>query len=109
MYNEMFKDLNEQLQAGLKPWLQLNTAVLEQVESLTNAQLDSAKFYADLSIAQLKQLTAVQSPAELSQLGAKQVELAKEVQSRVKADAEKLVDINKNLKEACESVTKAAV
>ncbi|MDN3652364.1 phasin family protein [Thalassotalea ponticola] len=109
MYNDMFKGFSEQVQAGMKPWVELNSAVVKQVETLTAAQLDSAKFYSEIGLTQLKQLSEIQSPADISQLGAKQVELAKEIQARVQADTQKLVEINKDLKAAYESAAKAAV
>lgn len=78
----------------IEPARAYGSLTLEYYEKLTSTQLDAARAYADLSLAQIRAWLEVKDPESFKKVVEGQPQVAQELGARVKDDAEKLISLS---------------
>jgi len=78
-------------------------------EKLVSAQLDAAKAYADVNLAQLRRLVEVKDVEGLKGYLDGQQQVAKELTERLKGDADKVVALQQDFVEQSQKLTEGSV
>lgn len=90
MYTDFFKSLNDQSQSTFEPVLKFNQLVAKNFSALTNLQLDSARQYADIGLAQIHMNSQVKDIQSLVSSGTKQMETMTRISQQMIEDGKKL-------------------
>ncbi|WP_197457590.1 phasin family protein [Snodgrassella sp. CFCC 13594] len=98
MYTDIFKTLNEQSQNTFEPMVKFNQLVAKNFSELTNLQLDSARQYADIGLAQLHLNSQVKDIQSLISSGTKQMETMTRISQQMIEDGKKLAALTNDFK-----------
>lgn len=104
MYSNIFQNLNEHGEKAFAPMLKYNQLVAQNFTALTNLQLDAARQYADIGLAQLQLGGQVKDVQSLVNVGAKQIETMTRVSQQMIEDAKKLSDLAQEFKVGLEQL-----
>jgi phasin family protein len=106
MQENIINAFAEQAKSMYSPLTKLNTLMVENIEKMTEFQLNSIKSYADLSIDQLKKASDVKDADSLRNFSSSQNEVAATVNKKIMEDAKSLADIANEFKSQIETVWK---
>jgi phasin family protein len=106
MQENIINAFAEQAKSMYSPLTKLNTLMVENIEKMTEFQLNSIKSYADLSIDQLKKASDVKDADSLRNFSSSQNEVAATVNKKIMEDAKSLADIANDFKSQIETVWK---
>ena len=104
MYSNIFQNFSEHSEKAFAPVLQYNQLVANNFTALTNLQLDSARRYADIGMAQLQAGGQVKDAQSLASMGAKQLEIMTKISQQMMEDAKKLGDLTEEFKAGLEKI-----
>ena len=90
MYTDIFKTLNDQSQNAFEPMVKFNQLVAKNFSELTNLQLDSARQYADIGLAQIHMSSQIKDMQTLISSGTKQMETMTRISQQMIEDGKKL-------------------
>lgn len=90
MYTDLFKTLSDQSQNTFEPVLKFNQLVAKNFSALTNLQLDSARQYADIGLAQIHMNSQIKDMQTLISSGTKQMETMTRISQQMIEDGKKL-------------------
>ncbi|WP_037586324.1 phasin family protein [Stenoxybacter acetivorans] len=90
MYTDIFKAFNDQSKTTLEPVVKFNQLVAKNFTELTNLQLDSARQYAEIGLAQLQLNSQVKDMQSLMNSGSKQMETMNRISQQMIEDGKKL-------------------
>ncbi|EGY53410.1 phasin family protein [Neisseria shayeganii] len=90
MYTDLFKTLSDQSQNTFEPVLKFNQLVAKNFSALTNLQLDSARQYADIGLAQIHMNSQIKDVQSLISSGTKQMETMTRISQQMIEDGKKL-------------------
>lgn len=113
MSNELMDKAAEALHKLNAPLKQLGALAIEQAEKLSQLQVDSAKNYTGMTLEQLRAALQIEDAKGLQAFVEQQGKLAEAVAARLKADAEAVVEMQKQFAAAAQKLiqdqAKAAV
>jgi phasin family protein len=98
MYTDIFKTLNDQSQNAFEPMVKFNQLVAKNFSELTNLQLDSARQYADIGLAQMHLNSQVKDVQSLVNSGTKQLETMTRISQQMIEDGKKLANLANDFK-----------
>ena len=98
MYTDIFKTLNDQSQNAFEPMDKFNQLVAKNFSELTNLQLDSARQYADIGLAQMHLNSQVKDVQSLVNSGTKQLETMTRISQQMIEDGKKLANLANDFK-----------
>ncbi|OIN13097.1 phasin family protein [Oceanisphaera psychrotolerans] len=104
MYTDIFKNFSEQTEKTFGPMMKYNQLVADNFTALTNLQLDAARQYADIGLAQLQAGSQVKDVQSLVSSGAKQLETMTRVSQQMMEDGKKLADLAQEFKSGLEAL-----
>lgn len=104
MYTNIFQNVNEQSEKAVAPLLKYNQLVANNFTALTNLQLDAARQYADIGLAQLQASAQVKDAQSLMSHGSKQLETMTRVSQQMMEDAKKLAELAQEFKTGLEQL-----
>ena len=90
MYTDLFKTLSDQSQNTFEPVLKFNQLGAKNFSALTKLQLDSARQYADIGLAQMHLNSQVKDVQSLVNSGTKQLETMTRISQQMIEDGKKL-------------------
>ncbi|MDQ2696821.1 MAG: phasin family protein [Pseudomonadota bacterium] len=113
MSNDVFVNVNKQVQNALAPVVQVNRVAVANLEKLVEFQLQTLPSYVELGLGQLKAAAEVTEPQALQAFYASQVEVARTLRQKLVADSKALAKLGNDFVAevsalARESVAKAA-
>jgi phasin family protein len=82
---------------------------VDYTEKLVNAQLEAAKAYSDITLAQLRSLAEVKDAEGLRSYMEGQQAVAKDLSERLKGDAEKVVALQQDFVQQSQKLTEGSV
>lgn len=106
MQENIINAFSEQAKSMYSPLTKLNTLMVENIEKMTEFQLNSIKSYADLSIDQMKKATDIKDAESFRDFSSSQTEVAATVNKKIMEDAKSLADIANEFKSQIENVWK---
>lgn len=98
MYTNIFQNFNEHGEKAFAPVLKFNQLVSKNFTALTHLQLDAARQYADIGLAQLQLGGQIKDAQSLTSMGAKQLETMTRISQQMMEDAKKLGDLAQEFK-----------
>lgn len=98
MYTDIFKTLNDQSQSAFEPVVKFNQLVAKNFSELTNLQLDSARQYADIGLAQMHLNSQIKDVQSLVSSGTKQLETMTRISQQMIEDGKKLGNLANDFK-----------
>ncbi|WP_107851718.1 phasin family protein [Oceanimonas marisflavi] len=98
MYTDIFKTFNDQTEKAFGPLYQYNQLVAKNFTALTNLQLEAARQYADIGLAQLQANSQVRDVQGLVTSGAKQLETMTRISQQMIEDGKKLAELAQEFK-----------
>jgi len=104
MYTDIFKTFSEQTEKAFAPVVKYNQLVAKNVTDLTNLQLEAARAYADLGLAQLQVASEVKDVQSFVAYGNKQVEAMTKLSQQLIDDGKKLSAIAEEFKAEVEAL-----
>ncbi|MGO5000166.1 phasin family protein [Oceanisphaera sp. W20_SRM_FM3] len=104
MYSNIFQNFSENTEKTFAPVLKYNQLVADNFMALTNLQLDAARRYADIGLAQLQSASQFKDAASFANLGSKQLETMTRISQQMMEDASKLADLTQEFKAGLESI-----
>jgi len=105
MYTDIFKSFSEQSEKAFAPVVKFNQLVAKNVTDLTNLQLEAARSYADLGLAQLQIASEVKDVQSFVAYGNKQIEAMTKLSQQLLEDGKKLSTIVEEFKAEVEALT----
>lgn len=106
MQENIINAFAEQAKSMYSPLSKLNSLMVENIEKMTEFQLNSIKSYADMSIDQMKKATEVKDADSFRNFSSTQTEVAASVNKKIMEDAKSLADIANDFKSQIETVWK---
>lgn len=106
MQENIINAFAEQAKSMYSPLTKLNSLMVENIEKMTEFQLNSIKSYADMSIDQMKKATEIKDADSLRTFSSAQTEVAATVNKKIMEDAKSLADIANEFKTQIEGVWK---
>lgn len=110
MMNPTIEQMNkqfEQLVSG--PARSFAELSINHLEALVSNQVELSKSYADLGFKQVRAALDIKAPADVQSYIESQQNVARELGERVKADAEKVVSLNRKYAEQAQALTQKSV
>lgn len=104
MYTNMFQNFNEHSEKTFAPVLKFNQLVANNFTALTNLQLDAARQYADIGLAQLQLGTQLKDAQSIANMGTKQLETMTRISQQMMEDAKKMGDLAQEFKAGLENL-----
>lgn len=104
MYTDLFKTFNEQSQNAIAPVVKFNQLLAKNFSELTNLQLDAARQYADIGLAQMQLNSQVKDMQTLVNCGAKQMETMTRISQQMIEDGKKLANLANEFKAELDSL-----
>ncbi|MDV2858399.1 phasin family protein [Oceanimonas sp. CAM02] len=98
MYTDIFKTFNDQTEKTFGPLYQYNQLVAKNFTALTNLQLEAARQYADIGLAQLQINSQIKDVQGLVTCGAKQLETMTRISQQMMEDGKKLSELAQEFK-----------
>lgn len=108
MQENILNAFAEQAKSLYAPLAKFNTAVVANVEKLTEFQLNAIKSYAEIGLDQLKKATDVKDAETLRTFTAAQAETASALNKKIMDDAKALSDMAMEFKSQVESLIEDA-
>lgn len=109
MYSGFFNNLNNQYQNAFEPYVKYNQLVAKNFTDLTNLQLQSARVYADIGLAQLNANSQIKDPQSLMASGSKQLETMTRLSQQMIEDGKKLSNLANEFKAELEKLVAESV
>lgn len=107
MTNPTINQFNEQMEKFFaQPARAFADLGINHAESLVSTQVEAAKAYTDLGMRQARAALDIQQPQDVQSYVQGQQEVVKELGERVKGDAEKVVELNRQFAEKAQELTK---
>lgn len=104
MYTDMFKNFSDQTEQTFGPLLKYNQLVARNFTSLTNLQLEAARQYADIGLAQIQANSQIKDVQSLVSSGAKQLETMTKISQQMIEDGKKLAELAQEFKAGLEAL-----
>ncbi|ART79057.1 phasin family protein [Oceanisphaera avium] len=104
MYSNMFQNFNEHAEKTFAPVFKFNQLVANNFTALTNLQLDAARQYADIGLAQFQAGNQIKDIQSLMSVGNKQLETMTRISQQMMEDANKLSHLAQEFKTGLESL-----
>ena len=104
MYTNIFQNFNEHGEKTFAPVLKFNELVTKNFTASTNMQLDAARQYADIGLAQLQLGGQIKDAQSLVSMGSKQLETMTRISQQLMEDAKKLADLAQDFKAGLETL-----
>ena len=104
MYTNIFQNFNEQTEKTFGPVLKFNQLVANNFTALTNLQLDAARQYADIGLAQLQSGSQIKDVQSLLNSGSKQLETMTRISQQMMEDGKKLAELTQEFKSGLEAL-----
>lgn len=104
MYTNMFQNFNKDSEKAFAPVLKYNQLVANNFTALTNLQLDAARQYAEIGLAQLQLGSQVKDVPSLVNMGTKQLETMTRISQQMMEDAKKLAALTQEFKAGLENI-----
>ena len=94
----------EQAKSFYSPLNKLSALMVENMEKMTEFQLDSIKSYADITMSQMKKAVDVKDADSLRSFSTSQTEAAATVNKKIMEDAKSLSDLANDFKSQVEAI-----
>ena len=104
MYSGFFNNLSSQYQTTFEPYVKYNQLATRNFTDLTNLQLQSARTYADIGLAQLNANSQVRDMPSLMTSGSKQLETMTRLSQQMIEDGKKLSTLANDFKAELEKL-----
>ena len=105
MYSNIFQNFSEHGEKAFAPVLKFNQLVTKNFTALTNLQLDAARQYADIGLAQLQLGGQIKDAQSLVNMGTKQLETMTRISQQMMEDAKKLGELAQEFKAGLDNLT----
>ncbi len=109
MYSGFFNSLNSQYQNVFEPYVKYNQLIAKNFNDLTNLQLDSARTYAEIGLAQVNANSQIKDPQSLMACGSKQLETMTRLSQQMIEDGKKLSNLATEFKAELEKLVAESV
>lgn len=104
MQENIMNAFTEQAKSFYTPLNKLSALMVENMEKMTEFQLDSIKSYADITMSQMKKAVDVKDAESLRSFSTSQTEAAATVNKKIMEDAKSLSDLANDFKSQVEAV-----
>ena len=109
MYSNFFTTLNGQYQNAFAPYLKYNQLIAKSFADITNLQLESARQYAEIGLAQLAVNSQVCDLQTLTTSGMKQLETMTKLSQQLIEDGKKVAALASQFKADLDQIIAEAV
>jgi len=106
MQDNIINAFSEQAKTMYAPLTKFNELMVQNMEKMTEFQLNTIKSYAELSIDQMKKAVEVKDVESLRTFSTSQVEVASNVNKKIMEDAKTLSDMATDFKDKMEAIWK---
>lgn len=106
MQDNIINAFAEQAKTMYAPLTKFNELMVQNMEKMTEFQLNTIKSYAELSIDQMKKAVEVKDVESLRTFSTSQVEVASNVNKKIMEDAKTLSDMATDFKDKMEAIWK---
>lgn len=108
MQENIMNAFTEQAKSFYSPLNKLSTLMVENMEKMTEFQLESIKSYADITMSQMKKAVDVKDVETLRSFSTSQAEAVSTVNKKIMEDAKSLSDLATDFKEKVEAIWEEA-
>lgn len=99
-------NLDQQMQGLIQPWRELQAKTLEHCERVADYQLDMARRYTDVTLAQMREASEIRSTEELQSYVRKGTEAARETTESLAKDVRTLTQLGQDFAEDVQRATR---
>ncbi|WP_283786234.1 phasin family protein [Bermanella sp. WJH001] len=104
MQENIMNAFTEQAKSFYSPLNKLSALMVENMEKMTEFQLESIKSYADITMSQMKKAVDVKDADSLRSFSTSQTEAAATVNKKIMEDAKSLSDLANDFKSQVEAI-----
>ncbi|WP_275287911.1 phasin family protein [Halomonas elongata] len=104
MQDKMIDAFNEQAREFFTPMRKLNTLMLDNMERVTQYQLDAMKRYSQMGTSRLRDATDVSDAEQFRDFGTRQVEMMTELSNLMLEDARAMSEMSLRFKSELEAL-----
>ncbi len=104
-----YETILQQMQAYAEPWRGMSSAMLGHWEKITGFQLDMARRYTDVTLAQLREASDIRSPEQLQGYVQRSTEAARETSDSMVRDARTLAEMGQAMTEELQETAREQV
>ncbi|NVK39034.1 MAG: phasin family protein [Gammaproteobacteria bacterium] len=108
MQENIMNAFTEQAKSFYSPLNKLSALMVENMEKMTEFQLESIKSYADITMSQMKKAIDVKDVESLRSFSTSQAEAASTVNKKIMEDAKSLSDLATDFKDKVEAIWEEA-
>ena len=110
MNNPTFDQMNKQIEQLVSgPARSFAELTISHMESLVSNQMELSKRYTDLGFKQVRAALDIKAPQDVQSYLESQQDVARQLSESVKADAEKVVSMNRKFAEQAQALTQQNV
>ncbi|GAA0620265.1 phasin family protein [Halomonas beimenensis] len=104
MQDKMFDAFNDQTRQFFEPMRKLNSLMLQNLERMTEYQMESLKRYSQMGTERLRDATEIQDAEDLRDFGTRQAEMMNELSRQMLEDARALGEMSLEFKAELEKL-----
>lgn len=104
MQDNLLNAFAEQAKNFYAPMSKFNSVFVENMEKMTEFQLEAIKSYADLGMTQMKKAAEIKDAESLREYSSAQAEAASTINKKIMDDAKKLSDMSLTFKKQVETI-----
>ncbi|MBD3897137.1 phasin family protein [Halomonas sp. ML-15] len=104
MQDKMFTAFNEQTRGFFEPMRKLNSLMLNNMEKMTQYQLESMKRYSQLGTERLRDASEIKDAEDIREFGTRQAEIMSELSNQMLEDARAMTELSMQFKSEMEQL-----